>query len=185
MVGSLSSGSSGPRPIISSRISATKSFELLRVERHALGQRCIGRRAAGSARRISSSGSFSSAERLISSISRRCSRTLASSSLSRSSGLTAPARRSARASAAPERRSAGSAPSTGGSDGGVRARHGAGAAARRAVKRPAMRRSAFRSAVEACRTCAASASDSASFFARPAPRRRRLALSGLRQHQLR
>src|SRR5580692_2617847 len=37
--------------------------------------------------RISSSGSFSSAERLISSISRRCRRTLASRSLSLSSGL--------------------------------------------------------------------------------------------------
>ena len=46
--------------------------------------------------RISSSGSFSSAERLISSISRRCSRTLASSSLSVSSGLDGCGRRPAR-----------------------------------------------------------------------------------------
>ena len=42
---------------------------------------------------ISSSGSFSSAERLISSISRRCSRTLASSSLSVSSGFAGCGRR--------------------------------------------------------------------------------------------
>ena len=61
--------------------------ELLRVEREPLDQDVLRRRAAGCAARISSSGSFSSAERLISSISRRCRRTLASSSLSLSSGL--------------------------------------------------------------------------------------------------
>src|SRR5689334_13683058 len=86
--------------------------------------------------RISSSGSFSSAERLISSISRRCSRTLASSSLSVCSGLAAAAAATA---------------ASGGGGGAVqdtpcsasvgasgRAGAGSGAGARRAVKRPIM-----------------------------------------------
>ena len=38
MVGSLSSGSSGPRPVISSRISSTKSSSSCGVERQALDQ---------------------------------------------------------------------------------------------------------------------------------------------------
>ena len=87
MVGSLSSGSSGPRPVISSRISETKSLSSCVLSAQALDQRCIARRAAGRAGASRSSGSFSSADRLISSISRRCRRTLASSSLSLSSGF--------------------------------------------------------------------------------------------------
>ena len=88
MVPSLSSGSSGPRPVISSRISETKSssscwLSASRSTRMYCVTSCL------MCARISSSGSFSSAERLISSISRRCRRTLASSSLSVSSGLDA------------------------------------------------------------------------------------------------
>src|SRR5450755_4374919 len=88
MVGSLSSGSSGPKPVISSRISETNSasswvFSANRSASTYFDTRCW------TCLRISSSGSFSSAERLISSINRRCRRTLASSSLSLSSGLFA------------------------------------------------------------------------------------------------
>src|SRR5450756_2877761 len=84
MVGSLSSGAQGPRPVISSRISETKAasscvFSASRSASTYCDTSCW------TCRRVSSSGSFSSAERLISSISRRCSRTLASSSLSLSS----------------------------------------------------------------------------------------------------
>ena len=88
MLSSLSSGSSGPRPVISSRISETNSASscVLSASRSA-STYCDT--SCWTWRRISSSGSFSSAERLISSISRRCRRTLASSSLSLSSGLAA------------------------------------------------------------------------------------------------
>src|SRR5262245_23595371 len=88
MVGSLSSGSSGPRPVISSRISETKSLNSCVLS----GRRSTSTYCETSCwtwRRISSSGTLSSAERLISSISRRCRRTLASSSLSLSNGLSA------------------------------------------------------------------------------------------------
>src|SRR5262245_30397016 len=86
MVPSLSNGSIGPRPVISSRISVTKpaSSWVLSARRSA---RMYCDTSCWTCLRISSSGSFSSAERLISSISLRCRRTLASSSLSVSSGL--------------------------------------------------------------------------------------------------
>src|SRR5262245_49070960 len=88
MVGSLSSGSSGPRPVISSRISETKSLNSCVLS----GRRSTSTYCETSCwtwRRISSSGTLSSAERLISSIKRRCRRTFASRSLSLSSGLSA------------------------------------------------------------------------------------------------
>ena len=56
MVGSLSSGSSGPEAGHLVEDLGDEVVELLRVERQPLGQRCIGRPAAGSARRISSFG---------------------------------------------------------------------------------------------------------------------------------
>src|SRR5262245_7145106 len=88
MVGSLSSGSSGPRPIISSRISETKSLNSCVLSgRRSTSTYC--ETSCWTCRRISSSGTLSSAERLISSIKRRCRRTLASSSLSLSNGLSA------------------------------------------------------------------------------------------------
>src|SRR5689334_21679679 len=88
MVGSLSSGSSGPRPVISSRISETNSASscLLSASR-STSTYC--ETSSCTCRWISSSGSFSSADRLISSINLRCSRTLASSNFSDSSGLDA------------------------------------------------------------------------------------------------
>src|SRR5579883_763745 len=87
-LGSLSSGSIGPSPVISSRISLTKpaSSWALSASR---STRMYCETSCWTCLRISSSGSFSSAERLISSISLRCSRTLASSSLSVSSGFGA------------------------------------------------------------------------------------------------
>src|SRR5262245_41506531 len=88
MVGSLSKGSSGPRPVISSRISETKSLNSCVLS----GKRSTSTYCETSCwtwRRISSSGTLSSAERLISSMRRRCRRTLASSSLSLSNGLSA------------------------------------------------------------------------------------------------
>src|SRR6516225_3662909 len=83
---SFSSGSIGPRPVISSRISLTKpaSSWALSARR---STRMYCETSCWTCLRISSSGSFSNAERLISSISLRCSRTLASSSFSVSSGL--------------------------------------------------------------------------------------------------
>src|SRR4029079_9547748 len=77
-----------PRPVISSRISETKSLNSCVLS----GRRSTSTYCETSCwtwRRISSSGTLSSAERLISSIKRRCRRTLASSSLSLSRGLSA------------------------------------------------------------------------------------------------
>src|SRR5262245_19483654 len=84
--------------------------------------------------RISSSGSFSSADRLISSINRRCSRTLASSSLSLSRELACVCAAIAVWSGGSGNTTPGSAsrPSAGTSGAGV----GSAAAVRRAVKRP-------------------------------------------------
>ena len=70
MVGSLSSGSSGPRPVISSRISETKSLEFLCVESAGAPPAHIAMTSCCTCRRISSSGSLSRAERLMSSIRR-------------------------------------------------------------------------------------------------------------------
>src|SRR3990167_8986338 len=88
MLGSFNNGSSGPKPVISSRISETNSASscVLSASR-STSTYC--ETSCWTWRRISSSGSFSSAERLISSIRRRCRRTLASSSLSLCSGLAA------------------------------------------------------------------------------------------------
>ena len=142
MLGSLSSGSSGPRPVISSRISETKSDSscVLSASRSA-STYCDT--SCWTCRRISSSGSFSSAERLVSSISRRCRRTLASSSLSLSSGLAACGCKDGDCSGGisgsvvrPRRQAPdGAGSSTAG---------GSGAATRRAVKRPAIVHSYFR-----------------------------------------
>src|SRR4051812_46091626 len=82
-VGSLSSGSIGPRPGLSSMISATKASSSCALS----AMRSASTYCATSAeicRRTSPSDTFSIAERLISSMRRRCRRTLASSSLSRS-----------------------------------------------------------------------------------------------------
>ena len=87
-VGSLSSGSSGPNPVISSRISETKLLSSW-VLSGSRSTRMYWLTSCMTWERISSSGSFSSACRLISSIRRRCRRTLASSSLSLSNELAA------------------------------------------------------------------------------------------------
>ena len=145
MVGSLSSGSSGPRPVISSRISETNSLSswVLSASRSTT-MYCVT--SCWMCARISSSGSFSSAERLISSISRRCRRTLASSSLSDSSGLDGSAGSlSCASSGAVAIQDIGAGASGGASATGA----GSGAVLRRAVKRPLMRFSPARS--RACR----------------------------------
>src|SRR5450631_280299 len=142
MVGSLSSGSSGPRPVISSRISETKSasscvFSASRSASTYCDTSCW------TCRRVSSSGNFSSAERLISSISRRCRRTLASSSLSLSSRSAAACGCNGGACSAGN--SGGTVlaapPSAGGADSSIAG--GSGAATRRTVKRPAIAYSFF------------------------------------------
>ena len=100
MVGSFSSGSIGPRPVISSMISSTKSSSSCALS----AMRSASTYWATSAeicRRTSPSDTFSIAERLISSISRRCSRTFASSSLSRSGEIEGAGFGSVRASAVP------------------------------------------------------------------------------------
>src|SRR5262245_19492727 len=131
MVGSLSNGSSGPRPVISSRISETKSLNSCVLS----GKRSTSTYCETSCwtwRRISSSGTLSSAERLISSIRRRCRRTLASSSLSLRSGLSAGA---AACSALVSGNTVHDTPSSAveaGSSGGA----GSGVVVRRAVNRP-------------------------------------------------
>src|SRR3954464_3511886 len=82
-VGSLSSGSIGPKPVISSMISSTKASSSCALS----AMRSASTYCATSAeicRRTSPSETFSIAERLISSMRRRCRRTLASSSLARS-----------------------------------------------------------------------------------------------------
>ena len=84
--GSFSSGSIGPSPVISSRISETKSFSSW-VFSASRSTTTYWLTSCWTCSRISASGSFSSAPRLTSSIRRRCSLTLASSSLSLSSGL--------------------------------------------------------------------------------------------------
>src|SRR3954468_19902170 len=83
MVGSLSSGSIGPSPVISSMISSMKSSSSCALSAMRSASTYCATRAE-ICRRTSPSEIFSIAERLISSISRRCRRTLASSSLSRS-----------------------------------------------------------------------------------------------------
>src|SRR5712691_11734238 len=88
MVGSLSSGSSGPNPVISSRISVTKSLSSCWLSA-SRSTRMYWVTSWWTCERIWSSGIRSRACRLISSISRRCRRTLASSSLSVSNGLLA------------------------------------------------------------------------------------------------
>src|SRR5581483_489622 len=88
MVGSLSNGSSGPRPVISSRISEAKSLSSC-VWRGRRSTSTYCETSCCTCRRISSSGTLSSAERFISSIRRRCRRTLASRSLSLSNGFSA------------------------------------------------------------------------------------------------
>ncbi len=198
-VGSLSSGSSGPRPVISSRISETNSLSswVFSASR-SLTVYCVTSRWMCC--RISSSGSFSSAERLISSISRRCSRTLASRYLSECSGLTGSvgslvgsgivmndmtgtsAGLSAGASAA--------AGSTDRKDSGSDAATGAGSEAkRRAEKRPAMvmsfrvsnlprkLRPGTRAFCGAISQATAKASSSGPAHRRPAPCRRPAAAS--------
>src|ERR1700690_3384620 len=135
MVGSLSSGSSGPRPVISSRISETKSasscvFSASRSASTYCDTSCW------TCRRVSSSGSFSNAERLISSISRRCRRTLASSSLSLSSRSVAGCSGGA-CSAGTCGGAAHAAPASAGGAGSS-ITGGSAAATRRAVKRPAI-----------------------------------------------
>src|SRR5262245_18152404 len=131
MVGSLSSGSSGPRPVISSRISEIKSLNSCVLS----GRRSTSTYCETSCwtwRRISSSGILSSAERLISSIRRRCRRTLASRSLSLSNGLSAGA---ATCSAFVSGKTVQDTPSSGVEED---SRGGAcsGVVVRRAVKRP-------------------------------------------------
>src|SRR3954453_2593473 len=81
-VGSLSSGSIGPRPVISSMISSRKASSSCALS----AMRSASTYCATNAeicRRTSPSETFSIAERLISSMRRRCKCTLASSSLSR------------------------------------------------------------------------------------------------------
>src|SRR5262245_43414510 len=133
MPGSLSSGSSGPSPVISSRISVTKSLSSWALS----ASRSTITYCATSCwiwARISSSGSFSSAERLISSISRRCRRTLASRSLSVCSGLAAEAAADSGGGGGAVQDTPCSA--SAGASGTAGASSGAGA--RRAVKRPIM-----------------------------------------------
>src|SRR6185312_3970389 len=146
MLGSLSSGSSGPSPVISSRISETKSlsscaFSASRSARTYCDTSCV------TCARICSSGSLSSADRLISSISFLCSRTLASSSLSVSRGFAETCAAGAGAGAGPAfGTSVGSLPGASGNT--VQATpSGAGASsagavsgvfARRVVNRPAI-----------------------------------------------
>src|SRR6185437_488696 len=136
MLGSLSSGSSGPRPVISSRISETKSDSscVLSASRSA-STYCDT--SCWTCRRISSSGSFSSAERLVSSISRRCRRTLASSSLSLSNGLAACGCKDGDCSGGISG-SLGAAALPGAGGAGSSIATGSDAEARRAVKRPAI-----------------------------------------------
>src|SRR5215468_4646621 len=132
MLPSLSSGSSGPSPVISSRISVTKSLSSCALS----ASRSTMTYCATSCwmwPRISSSGSFSSAERLISSISRRCSRTLASRSLSVCSGLAAAAVSGGGGGAVQDTPCSASAGAS-----GTAGAAGSGAGARRAVKRPIM-----------------------------------------------
>ena len=90
MLGSLSSGSSGPKPVISSIISETKSPSSC-VFRGRRSTSTYCETSCWTCRLSSSSGTLSNAERLISSINRRCRRTLASSNLSLSNGLSWPA----------------------------------------------------------------------------------------------
>src|SRR5262245_31772733 len=133
-VGSLSSGSMGPSPIISSRISVTKSSSSWALSaRRSATVYC--ETSAWTCRRTSSSGIFSSAERLISSISRRCRRTLASSSFS----LIGPPRPLSSGAGS------GSADGASGASAGAAAAGtasgadtGSGATMRREVKRPSM-----------------------------------------------
>src|SRR5215510_13827782 len=137
MPGSLSSGSSGPSPVISSRISATKSLSSCALS----ARRSTMTYWATSCwiwPRISSSGSFSSAERLISSISRRCSLTLASRSLSVCSGLAAAdaAMGSGAGAGAVQ-----DTPSSAGDGASGEAGTGSATGERRAVKRPIIRSS--------------------------------------------
>src|SRR5688572_19633489 len=131
MLPSLSSGSSGPRPVISSRISETKSssscwLSASRSTRMYCVTSCL------TCARISSSGSFSSADRLISSISRRCRRTLASSSLSDRSGFATCAAGSRFCCSG---KTVQATPPMAG-DGSSTTGAGSGADARRTVKRP-------------------------------------------------
>src|ERR1700694_721609 len=133
MVGSLSKGSSGPKPVISSKISLTNSFSSLVLSARR-STRMYWLTSLRTCSRISVSGSFSSAERLISSIRRRCSLTLASSSLSDSSGLTGAATASrtgvASGNTVHEMPSSVEVACSSG--------RGSGGAERRALKRPAM-----------------------------------------------
>src|ERR1051325_3834891 len=132
MLGSFSSGSSGPSPVISSRISETKSLSssVLSASR---STRIYWVTSCWMCARICSSDSFSSAERLTSSISGRCRRTLASSSLSLSSGLAGAATGSADGSGNTVQETPSSPPP------GSSATTGSAAVARRAVKRPTIR----------------------------------------------
>src|SRR3569832_1368806 len=146
MLGSLSSGSSGPRPVISSRISETKSLSSWALSAsRSVSTYCDT--SCVTCARICSSGSLSSAERLISSINRLCSRTLASSSLSVSKGFAETWVAGAGATAAGAfGTSVGSPPGASGTT--VQARPSAGGAssiavvsgvfARRVVNRPAI-----------------------------------------------
>src|SRR4051812_7992636 len=85
-VGSFSSGSSGPSPVISSRISRTNSSSSLELmARRSATTYCVTICWIWVC--TSSGGSFSIADRLSSSIRRLCSRTLASSNLSLCNGL--------------------------------------------------------------------------------------------------
>src|SRR5690349_14043940 len=134
MVGSLRRGSSGPRPVISSRISDTKSLSSCVFS----GSRSTSTycdTSCWTCLRTSSSGTLSSAERLISSIRRRCRRTFASRSFSLSNGLSvcwAGAFCSAGCSGDTVQATPSSADDAGSSAGS------SGAAVRRAVNRPAM-----------------------------------------------
>src|SRR6185503_77076 len=133
MVGSLSNGSSGPRPVISSRISETKSPNSWVLR----GRRSTSTYCETSCwtwRRISSSGALSSAERLISSIKRLCRRTLASSSLSLRSGLS-DCCAAAPCSLPESGKTVQDTPSSS-DEGGSSGAGASGVAARRAVKRP-------------------------------------------------
>src|ERR1043166_9154396 len=131
-IGSLSSGSIGPSPVISSRISATKSSSSWALSaRRSASVYCDT--STCTCRRTSSSGIFSRTERLSSSIKRRCRRTLASSSFSLSSVLTG-ATTSGGGSAAASAGAASGGSVTGGSGTAI----GGPATARREVKRPSM-----------------------------------------------
>src|SRR4051794_3994867 len=141
LVGSLSRGSSGPRPVISSMTSETKpssSFEF-KASRSATTH-CV--MMPWISRRNSASGSFSSAARLSSSIRRRCRRTFASRSLS-FSGLPAAGSGGAGAAGAfggslAASCTGGSAVASGAAAGGGGAMLGSGGTARRDEKRPSI-----------------------------------------------